>query len=92
MRAAGLWGSRSWPELVTCGDRVPSDEHDHGCAATPKAIHRGSFASVPDLTRRIRAFIDGWNQRCHPSVWTKTAEDILQSLSEYMAKISGAGH
>jgi hypothetical protein len=25
-------------------------------------------------------------------VWTKTAEDILQSLSKYMAKISGAGH
>src|SRR4051794_15253545 len=42
-----------------------------------QAIHRGSFASVTDLTRRIRAFIDGWNQRCHPFVWTKTAEQIL---------------
>jgi hypothetical protein len=37
-----------------------------------QAIHRGSFASVTDLTRRIRTFIDGWNQRCHPFVWTKT--------------------
>ena len=29
-----VWGSRSRPEPVTCGDRVPSDEHDHGCVAT----------------------------------------------------------
>src|SRR3954451_23971591 len=36
-----------------------------------QAIHRGSFASVTDLTRRIRTFIDGWNDRCHPFVWTK---------------------
>jgi len=25
-------------------------------------------------------------------VWTKTADDILQSLSKYIAKISDAGH
>src|SRR5215210_2790200 len=42
-----------------------------------QAIHRGSFASVTDLNRRIRAFIDGWNDRAHPFVWTKTAEHIL---------------
>jgi hypothetical protein len=27
-------------------------------------------------TRRIRAFIDGWDQRCHPFVWTKTTDQI----------------
>ena len=43
----------------------------------PHAIHRGSYRSVTDLTRAIRAFIDGWNQRCHPFVWTKTADQIL---------------
>jgi transposase len=42
-----------------------------------QAIHRGSYRSVTDLTRAIRAFIDGWNQRAHPFVWTKTAEQIL---------------
>ena len=25
----------------------------------------------------IGAFIDGWNQRSHPFVWTKTADEIL---------------
>src|SRR6266508_1806345 len=44
---------------------------------TRQAIRRGTFTSVRDLTDAIRAFIDGWNDRCHPFVWTKTADDIL---------------
>lgn len=27
-----------------------------------------------------------------PFTWTKTADEILNSLAKYMAKISGAGH
>jgi transposase len=42
-----------------------------------QAIHRGTYASVKDLNAKIRAFIDGWNDRCHPFVWTKTADEIL---------------
>ena len=38
-----------------------------------QAIHRGSFGSVKDLNAKIRAFINGWNDRCHPFVWTKPA-------------------
>jgi transposase len=44
---------------------------------TRQAIRRGSFDSVAQLVEKIRAFIDGWNDRCHPFVWTKTAEEIL---------------
>jgi transposase len=44
---------------------------------TRQAIRRGSFASVKDLVAAIRRFIDGWNDRCQPFVWTKTADDIL---------------
>jgi len=46
-----------------------------------QAIHRGSFGSVKDLNAKIRAFITGWNNRCHPFVWTKTAEDILKKAN-----------
>lgn len=42
-----------------------------------QAIRRGSFGSVRELNAKIRAFITGWNDRCHPFVWTKTAEQIL---------------
>jgi transposase len=42
-----------------------------------QAIHRGTFTSVKDLNAKIRAFINGWNDRAHPFVWTKTPEQIL---------------
>jgi transposase len=42
-----------------------------------QAIHRGSFGSVHELNVKIRAFVNGWNDRCHPFVWTKTADQIL---------------
>jgi len=42
-----------------------------------QAIHRGTFRSVRELNAKIRAFVNGWNDRCHPFVWTKTAEQIL---------------
>jgi hypothetical protein len=44
---------------------------------TRQAIRRGSYASVPELVAAIETFIDGWNERCHPFVWTKTADEIL---------------
>ena len=44
---------------------------------TRQAIRRGSFDSVKELTTAIRAFIAGWNDRCHPFVWTKTPDEIL---------------
>ena len=30
---------------------------------------------------KIRAFINGWNDRCQPFVWTKTADQILTKAS-----------
>jgi transposase len=44
---------------------------------TRQAIRRGTFTSVKDLIAAIGAFIDGWNERCHPFIWTKTANEIL---------------
>ena len=43
--------------------------------------YRGSFGPVKDLNTKIRAFSDGWNDRCHPFVWTKTAEQILKKAN-----------
>ena len=55
-----------------------------------QAIHRGTFGSVKDLNAKIRAFITGWNDRCHPFVWTKTADQILKRANR--KKTSNAGH
>lgn len=42
-----------------------------------QAIHRGTFRNVRELTAKIRDFINGWNPRAQPFVWTKTADQIL---------------
>jgi transposase len=55
-----------------------------------QAIHRGTFGSVKDLNAKIRAFIDGWNNRAPPFVWTKTADQILTKANR--KKTSNAGH
>jgi len=44
---------------------------------TRQAIRRGTFTSVKELTNAIEVFIDAWNDRCEPFVWTKTADEIL---------------
>ena len=48
-----------------------------------QAIHRGTFTSVKDLNAKIRTFINGWNDRCHPFVWTKTADQILKKANRH---------
>jgi transposase len=45
-----------------------------------QAIHRGAFPSVRDLMIKIRAFINGWNDRCHPFIWTKPADKVLEKI------------
>jgi transposase len=59
---------------------------------TEQLIRRGVHKSVVALENDVRQWINNWNQNPKPFVWTKTAEDILFSLSKYIAKISDAGH
>ena len=49
---------------------------------TRQAIRRGTFTSVKDLIGAIEIFIDGWNDRCEPFIWTKTADDILAKATQ----------
>lgn len=44
---------------------------------TRQAIRRGTFTSVKDLTGAIGNFIDSWNKRCEPFVWTKATDQII---------------
>jgi transposase len=54
-----------------------------------RAIHRGTFRSVRELNAKIRAFIDGWNDRCPPFVWTKTPEQILNKANRHTTSETG---
>jgi len=55
-----------------------------------QAMHHGTYISVRDVNTKIRAFIIGWNDRAHPFVWTKTADQILKKANR--KKTSDARH
>jgi len=59
---------------------------------TDQRIRRGVHKSVQALEADIRTWIENWNADPKPFTWTKTAEEILDSLARYIARISGAEH
>jgi len=59
---------------------------------TDQNIRRGPHKSIQSLEADIRDWTDTWNENPRPFAWTKTAEEILNSMAEYIAGISGASH
>jgi len=59
---------------------------------TQRAIRRGTFRSVPDLVAKIDTFVQHYNRRCHPFVWTATADSILAKIERLCKAIAGTGH
>jgi transposase len=57
-----------------------------------RMIRRGAHKSVQALEADIRAWVARWNNDPKPFIWTKTAEQILESLARFCQRISGAGH
>ena len=53
---------------------------------TEKAIRRGSFASVPDLTQTIDEFTKAWNKNPKPFIWTAAVEGIIKKIDRAQAK------
>jgi transposase len=54
---------------------------------TDKLIRRGVHTSVQALENDIRDWIATWNDDPRPFNWVKTADDILNSLADYLAKL-----
>jgi transposase len=59
---------------------------------TTKKLRRGTHTSVRQLNADIRAWIDTWNDNPRPYVWTKTAEQILESIGNYCGRINDSRH
>lgn len=57
---------------------------------TNDLLRRSDHRSVQALEKDIRAWVAAWNENPKPFIWTKTAEQILQSLSRLMKRINGA--
>jgi putative transposase len=59
---------------------------------TQQAIRRGTFSSVKDLVMKIQLFVEHYNSRSRPFVWTATADSILAKIERLCLLISGTAH
>jgi transposase len=59
---------------------------------TTKLLRRGTHHSVRQLNADIRAWIATWNENPRPFVWTKTADEILDSIARYCQRINESRH
>src|SRR6266581_9184292 len=59
---------------------------------TEKLLRRGVHKSVRQLEKDILAWVDTWNEDPRPFIWTKSAEEILESLGRLLRRIKDPGH
>ena len=59
---------------------------------TNRLLKRSAHRSVKDLAADLTQWIANWNDDPRPFVWHKSADEILDTLSRYLQRISEAGH
>jgi transposase len=59
---------------------------------TRRKLRRSAHRNVTELEADIRAWISEWNRDPKPFIWTKTADEILETLASYCQRISDSGH
>ena len=59
---------------------------------TQRQIRRGTHRSTVELERAIKAYLQTHNRDPRPFVWTKTADQILESLKRFCMRTSNSGH
>lgn len=59
---------------------------------TADLLRRSDHRSVQALEADLRSWVNAWNENPKPFIWTKTAEQILESLGRLLKRTTGAGH
>jgi transposase len=59
---------------------------------TEKQLRRGVHRSTRELEAAIRAYLEHHNRHPKPFIWTKTADQILDSVARFCKRISNSGH
>ena len=59
---------------------------------TRELLQHSDHRNVQTLEKDLRNWVKGWNENPKPFIWTKTAEDILESLGRLLKRTNGAGH
>ena len=53
-----------------------------------RCLDRGVFCSIEELTSSLEDWINLWNEEARPFTWTKTADQIIDRICRYCARIS----
>jgi transposase len=61
-------------------------------ALTEKQLRRGVHRSTRALEQAIYTYVDKTNQHPNPFIWTKSADDILDSIARFCQRTSDSGH
>jgi len=59
---------------------------------TQRQIRRASFVSAKDLVAKIDAFVQTYNAKARPFLWTATNDAILGKLARLCKAINGTEH
>jgi len=59
---------------------------------TDKQLRRGTHRSTRELETAIRAYLAVSNEHPKPFIWTKTADQIFESLARFCKRTSDSGH
>ena len=59
---------------------------------TNRMLRRSAHQASKQLTADLNHWIATWNDDPRPFVWHKTADEILDTLNQYLQRISEAGH
>lgn len=55
---------------------------------TNRKLRRSAHRSVTGLAADIRRWINEWNKEPRPFVWTKSSDDVLETLADYCQRIT----
>jgi transposase len=58
---------------------------------TNRKLRRSAHRSVTELEDDIRKWINEWNKNPRPFAWTKSADDILETLADYCQRMTSSG-
>jgi transposase len=61
-------------------------------ALTEKQLRRGAHRSTRELEAAIKRYIEHGNADPKPFIWTKTADEILDSIARFCQRTSNSGH
>ena len=59
---------------------------------TQKQIRRGCHRNTWQLEEAIRQYLRTYNLNPRPFVWTKSADEIFESITRFCLRISNSGH